>query len=74
MLVKLFFFFPDIYASELSLDVSTTMILRPGPVTEFLKANQGVRENRFIDWVKVKNFLTVCLDIIIDLFGNSIFG
>lgn len=50
------------------------MILRPGPVTEFLKANQGVRENRFIDWVKVKNFLTVCLDIIIDLFGNSIFG
>lgn len=35
-------------------DVSTTMILTPGPVIEFLKANQGAREARAIDWVKVK--------------------
>ncbi|PON87801.1 Exonuclease/helicase-like [Trema orientale] len=42
---------------SLNMDVSTTMILRPGPVTDFLKANQGVRENRFIDWVKAKKML-----------------
>lgn len=40
--------------SFISADVSTTMILTPGPVIEFLKANQGVRDARSIDWVKVK--------------------
>ncbi|EXC25516.1 Protein argonaute 16 [Morus notabilis] len=42
---------------SLNTDVSTTMILKPGPVTEFLKANQGVREIRQIDWVKAKKML-----------------
>lgn len=30
------------------------MILTPGPVIDFLLANQDVREPRYIDWVKVK--------------------
>lgn len=34
-------------------DVSTTMILKPGPVIEFLKANQNVELPRQIDWIKV---------------------
>ncbi|GAV71984.1 PAZ domain-containing protein/Piwi domain-containing protein/DUF1785 domain-containing protein [Cephalotus follicularis] len=38
-------------------DVSTTMILTPGPVIDFLMVNQNVREPRFIDWVKAKKML-----------------
>ncbi|KAH9745004.1 protein argonaute 16 [Citrus sinensis] len=38
-------------------DVSTTMILKPGPVIDFLIANQNVREPRFIDWTKAKKML-----------------
>lgn len=34
-------------------DVSTTMILKPGPVIDFILANQNVREPRYVDWVKV---------------------
>lgn len=41
----------------LNMDVSTTMILQPGPVINFLKTNQGVREVRYIDWVKAKKML-----------------
>lgn len=37
----------------LLLDVSTTMIVRPGPVVDFLIENQGVRNPRDIDWGKV---------------------
>ena len=37
-----------------SADVSTTMILTPGPLIDFLLANQNVREARYIDWVKVR--------------------
>lgn len=48
-LVLLTFLFPFICA-----DVSTTMILTPGPVIDFLITNQDVREARYIDWVKVK--------------------
>jgi eukaryotic translation initiation factor 2C len=36
-------------------DVSTTMILTPGPVIDFLIVNQNVREPRYVDWVKVRN-------------------
>nr|XP_004296440.2 PREDICTED: protein argonaute 16-like [Fragaria vesca subsp. vesca] len=42
---------------SLNMDVSTTMILTPGPVIDFLIANQGVREPRYIDWVKAKRML-----------------
>ncbi|KAL8088025.1 hypothetical protein AgCh_037970 [Apium graveolens] len=42
---------------SLNIDVSTTMILTPGPVIDFLKANQGAREARAIDWVKAKKML-----------------
>ncbi|KAA8526554.1 hypothetical protein F0562_008243 [Nyssa sinensis] len=42
---------------SLNMDVSTTMILTPGPVIDFLLANQNVREPRFIDWVKAKKML-----------------
>lgn len=40
----------------LFLDVSTTMIVKPGPVIDFLLSNQNVREPRYIDWAKVTNF------------------
>ena len=34
-------------------DVAMTLTLKPGPVLDFLLANQNVREPRYIDWVKV---------------------
>ncbi|KAF8008170.1 hypothetical protein BT93_K1988 [Corymbia citriodora subsp. variegata] len=42
---------------SLNMDVSTTMILTPGPVIEFLLANQNVKEPRYIDWAKAKKML-----------------
>ncbi|KAL5581782.1 hypothetical protein UlMin_014224 [Ulmus minor] len=42
---------------SLNMDVSTTMILKPGSVIEFLKNNQGVQEARYIDWRKAKKML-----------------
>ncbi|XP_071904616.1 protein argonaute 16-like isoform X1 [Coffea arabica] len=42
---------------SLNMDVSTTMILTPGPVINFLLANQNAKEPRFIDWVKAKKML-----------------
>lgn len=45
-------------------DVSTTMIVQPGPVVDFLIANQKVRDPFEIDWSKVTNVsievLTLC--------------
>ncbi|KAJ6828680.1 protein argonaute 4B-like [Iris pallida] len=42
---------------SLNIDVSTTMIVRPGPVVEFLIANQNVRDPYQIDWAKAKRML-----------------
>ncbi|KAM7498359.1 hypothetical protein LguiA_022773 [Lonicera macranthoides] len=42
---------------SLNMDVSTTMILTPGPVIDFLKANQNARDPGSIDWVKAKKML-----------------
>ncbi|KAL8123674.1 hypothetical protein AgCh_011599 [Apium graveolens] len=42
---------------SLNLDVSTTMILTPGPVIDFLRANQGIEDARRIDWIKAKKML-----------------
>lgn len=36
-------------------DVSTTMIIQPGPVVDFLIANQNVRDPFSLDWTKVTN-------------------
>ncbi|CAN4103690.1 unnamed protein product [Withania somnifera] len=41
----------------LNMDVSTTMILSPGPVIDFLLANQNVKEPRYIDWTRAKGML-----------------
>ncbi|VAI16757.1 unnamed protein product [Triticum turgidum subsp. durum] len=38
-------------------DVSTTMIVTPGPVVNFLLTNQNVRDIRDIDWPKAKRML-----------------
>lgn len=47
--------------SNLCADVSTTMILTPGPVIDFLIANQNVQEPRQIDWMKVGNkYIAFC--------------
>ncbi|GFY85312.1 argonaute family protein [Actinidia rufa] len=40
---------------SLNMDVSTTMILTPGPVIDFLLANQNAREPRNIDWGKTRH-------------------
>ncbi|KAK8591931.1 hypothetical protein V6N13_062525 [Hibiscus sabdariffa] len=40
---------------SLNMDVSTTMILRPGPVFEFLKQNLKLNDDRF--WTKAKRVL-----------------
>ncbi|KAF6151925.1 hypothetical protein GIB67_010499 [Kingdonia uniflora] len=42
---------------SLNVDVSTTMIVQPGPVVDFLIANQGVRTPFEIDWAKAKRAL-----------------
>ncbi|GER43062.1 argonaute family protein [Striga asiatica] len=50
-------FHPTLGGLSLNMDVSTTMILKPGPVMDFLLANQNVKEAREIDWVKAKMML-----------------
>lgn len=42
---------------SLNIDVSTTMIIPPGPVIEFLKAYKNVTNARAIDWAKAKEML-----------------
>ncbi|KAK1389075.1 Argonaute [Heracleum sosnowskyi] len=42
---------------SLNIDVSTTMILTPGPVIDFLRVNQGIQNARNIDWLKAKKML-----------------
>ncbi|XP_071932116.1 protein argonaute 4A-like [Coffea arabica] len=42
---------------SLNIDVSTTMIVKPGPVIDFLLANQNVRDPHQLDWVKAKRML-----------------
>lgn len=42
---------------SLNIDVSTTMIVKPGPVVDFLIANQNVRDPYSIDWSKAKRML-----------------
>lgn len=44
------FFFSFLFYN---VDVSTTMIVRPGPVVDFLIANQSVKDPSQIDWNKV---------------------
>ncbi|KAJ7964879.1 Protein argonaute like [Quillaja saponaria] len=42
---------------SLNIDVSTTMIVTPGPVVDFLIANQNVRDPFSLDWAKAKRML-----------------
>uniref|UniRef100_A0A8R7VCA0 PAZ domain-containing protein n=1 Tax=Triticum urartu TaxID=4572 RepID=A0A8R7VCA0_TRIUA len=42
---------------SLNIDVSTTMLVKPGPVIDFLLANQMVRRPDEINWPKVKRTL-----------------
>ncbi|KAJ0978057.1 hypothetical protein J5N97_013531 [Dioscorea zingiberensis] len=42
---------------SLNIDVSTTMIVRPGPVVDFLIENQNVRDPYQIDWSRAKRML-----------------
>ncbi|TKY49812.1 argonaute 4A [Spatholobus suberectus] len=41
----------------LNIDVSTTMIVKPGPVVDFLLQNQTVQHPNLIDWTKAKRML-----------------
>ncbi|KAL3652628.1 hypothetical protein CASFOL_002309 [Castilleja foliolosa] len=50
-------FRPTLGGLSLNMDVSTTMILKPGPIVDFLLVNQNVKEVRNIDWVKAKKML-----------------
>ncbi|KAF2290338.1 hypothetical protein GH714_011246 [Hevea brasiliensis] len=42
---------------SLNIDVSTTMIIQPGPVVDFLIANQNARDPFQLDWTKAKRTL-----------------
>ncbi|KAM7528269.1 hypothetical protein LguiB_031679 [Lonicera macranthoides] len=42
---------------SLNIDVSTTMIIQPGPVVDFLISNQNVKDPLSIDWAKAKRTL-----------------
>ncbi|KAL6535929.1 Protein argonaute 16 [Orobanche hederae] len=50
-------FRPTLGGLSLNMDVATTIILKPGPVLDFLLANQNVKEARNIDWIKAKKVL-----------------
>ncbi|MED6120044.1 Protein argonaute 16 [Stylosanthes scabra] len=50
-------FRPTLGGLSLNMDVSTTVVLKPGPVIEFLLHNQNVTEARYIDWAKAKKVL-----------------
>lgn len=42
---------------SLNIDVSTTMIIQPGPVVDFLIANQNAKDPFSLDWAKAKRML-----------------
>ncbi|XP_022728690.1 protein argonaute 4-like [Durio zibethinus] len=42
---------------SLNIDVSNTMIIRPGPVLDFLLDNQNMRDPHCLDWNKAKQVL-----------------
>uniref|UniRef100_A0A803LRK3 Uncharacterized protein n=1 Tax=Chenopodium quinoa TaxID=63459 RepID=A0A803LRK3_CHEQI len=42
---------------SLNLDVAMTLVLKPGPILDFLLTNQNVLEPRYIDWEKAKRML-----------------
>ncbi|XP_057740608.1 protein argonaute 4A-like [Arachis stenosperma] len=42
---------------SLNIDVSTTMVVKPGPVLDFLCENQNVKHPNLIDWTKAKRVL-----------------
>ncbi|XP_068658770.1 protein argonaute 4B-like [Aristolochia californica] len=42
---------------SLNIDVSTTMIVKPGPVVDFLVDNQKVNHPNLIDWAKAKRMI-----------------
>ncbi|KAL5148091.1 Protein argonaute 4 [Glycine soja] len=42
---------------SLNMDVTTTMIVKPGPVVDFLLQNQSVQNPNYIDWTKAKRML-----------------
>ncbi|RYR63852.1 hypothetical protein Ahy_A04g021608 isoform B [Arachis hypogaea] len=42
---------------SLNIDVTTTMTIQPGPVVDFLIANQNVRDPFQLDWAKAKRTL-----------------
>lgn len=42
---------------SLNIDVSTTMIIQPGPVVDFLIVNQNVKDPYNLDWAKAKRTL-----------------
>ncbi|EYU42875.1 hypothetical protein ABFS82_13G013200 [Erythranthe guttata] len=50
-------FRPTLSGLSLNMDASTTLILTPGPVVDFLLVNQNVKETRYIDWAKAKKML-----------------
>ncbi|XP_051151747.1 protein argonaute 16 [Andrographis paniculata] len=50
-------FRPTLAGLSLNMDASTTLILKPGPVEDFLLANQNVKESRNIDWRKARKML-----------------
>ncbi|KAL8474253.1 hypothetical protein ACS0TY_030902 [Phlomoides rotata] len=50
-------FRPTCGGLSLNMDVSTTLILKPGPVVDFLLSNQNVKDPRYIDWGKAKKML-----------------
>ena len=43
-----------------SVDTSTTMVVQPGPVVDFLLANQNVKDPYSVDWNKVHRRLHLC--------------
>lgn len=48
-----------LFVLVLMLDVTTTMIIKPGPLIDFVIANQGARDPFTVDWSKVFCFVMV---------------
>ncbi|KAF7103970.1 hypothetical protein CFC21_104900 [Triticum aestivum] len=50
-------FRPTLSGLSLNVDLTTTMVVRPGPVIDFLLFNQDVKDTSRIDWRKAKRAL-----------------
>ena len=48
-----------LFGFDFLLDTSTTMVVQPGHVVDFLLVNQNVKDPKYLDWNKVHHDLLI---------------